>query len=177
MSSNTAHSESVAGHGGEIWNDSVRGDQQAQTFLGTACFLALGALSGENFGKFCAFLAELLEKGRNRALGKSCTEALFPIDDVSLASDKKERGKAVMGVGGNAEWILWTLRGFGARGWAWRVGVWSWKKRKLSEKSSLRDAGKDGEGLELLSMSECQGKQQKAWRVTTEPAAIMRSWV
>lgn len=136
MSSNTAHNESVAGHGGEIWNDSVRGDQQAQTFLGTACFLALGALSGENFGKFCAFLAELLEKGRNRALGKSCTEALFPIDDVSLASDKKERGKAAMGVGGNAEWILWTLRGFGARGWAWRVGSGAGRKENCLRKAA-----------------------------------------
>lgn len=61
MSSNNAQSESVAGHGGEIWNDSVHGDQQAWTFLGTPCFLALGALSGENFGKFCALLAEVLE--------------------------------------------------------------------------------------------------------------------
>lgn len=164
MSSNNAQSESVAGHGGEIWNDSVHGDQQARTFLGTPCFLALGAwrefwqvlcIIGWGFGNPI--------KGRNRALGKSCTEALFLLM-MWVWPAIKSRGEAVMGVGGNAEWILWDTEGLwggwlGLEGW-----VWSWKKRKLSEESSLRDVGKVGEGLELLSMSECQGKQQRAWK-------------
>lgn len=57
-----------------------------------------------------------------------------------------------------------TLRGFGVGGWAWRVGSGAERRESCLRRAALRDVGKVGEGLELLSMSECQGKQQRAWK-------------
>lgn len=144
MSSNIPQGESIAGHEGEIWNHVLStGLPSAPDFPGHVLFSCPQGLVWRDFWQVLCVSGWVFGNpiiSRSRTLGKSRTEAQFPV--VMWAWPViKDKDDAVMGADSatqvdpaqSSKTLEREAWGIGVVEWGWRVEFGSWKKRKCGK--------------------------------------------